>query len=217
MAMKSGRLEVARVEHCLNRWGSFLTLLLCPVAVFAQEPFALVKQGSYHYLEEIFARVSAPEEATRAFYEALEKLSSASEENEKRLQRLYADIVDIMTAEESRRWKALKTAQEKVAFLRHFWLMRDMTPATEVNERLVEHYNRLAYARKKYAYFDARGYDDRGEIYVRFGAPDERVLDDVHQSSDPIETWAYYRLGAPVTFDFIDKGYGYRLAARFDE
>ncbi|MBM3261953.1 MAG: GWxTD domain-containing protein [candidate division Zixibacteria bacterium] len=57
---------------------------------------------------------------------------------------------------------------------RVFWAARDPNPATEVNERLVEHYRRVTFARTQFF----RGqfpWDRRGEIYVRYGEPDDRA------------------------------------------
>jgi len=92
-----------------------------------------------------------------------------------------------------------------------------VTPATEINERLIEHYQRLAFVRKAFPAFNKRGYDDRGAIYVKYGPPDDRILTPESGYYNAMETWAYYKFGKPITFDFIEKGDGYRLAMRFDE
>lgn len=52
-----------------------------------------------------------------------------------------------------------------------WWRRQDPLPATEANERLEEHLFRVAYARRNYgSKEDPRGFDDRGEIYLRFGS-----------------------------------------------
>lgn len=57
--------------------------------------------------------------------------------------------------------------------IRRFWIEQDPTPDTRLNERLVEHWERIVYARKKYAYNRSSPYgtDDRGLIYVKYGPP----------------------------------------------
>jgi len=51
-----------------------------------------------------------------------------------------------------------------------FWESRDPAPVTEANERLLEHYRRVAFARENYG--KARfPWDDRGETYIRYGDP----------------------------------------------
>ncbi len=59
--------------------------------------------------------------------------------------------------------------------IRHFWESRDPTPSTPRNERLLEHWERIAYARKHYTKTQTTVYgtDDRGLIYVKYGKPDK--------------------------------------------
>jgi GWxTD domain-containing protein len=198
-----------------NRVAFGVTILLFHYPLFAQEAPDFGNQPlNYGYLEEIFAKVSDPDIATTTFYEALEKLRDPSPTNEKRLARLYADIIDIMSGTELDQWKNLQATEDKVAFLKRFWLGRDLTPATVTNERLVEHYTRLLYARKWYSYQDLRGYDDRGMIYIQYGPPDNHVEDVLASLTYPVSSWVYFRFGRSVNFDFIDKGYGYRLNSR---
>ena len=58
--------------------------------------------------------------------------------------------------------------------VKRFWIERDPTPATLVNERLVEHWKRIAYARRTFVYNHSSAYrtDDRGTFYVKYGLPD---------------------------------------------
>ena len=55
-----------------------------------------------------------------------------------------------------------------------FWIERDPTPTTHVNERLVEHWQRIVHARRTYVYNHSSPYrtDDRGVFHVKYGAPD---------------------------------------------
>ncbi len=63
------------------------------------------------------------------------------------------------------------SAEEQKEISEAFWKDRDPAPATEANERLLEHYRRVAHAREHYG---SRTYpwDDRGEAYIRYGEPD---------------------------------------------
>ena len=56
------------------------------------------------------------------------------------------DVVYIITDEEKRAFKQLKTDEERQAFVESFWERRDPTPDTEENEYKEEHYRRIAYA-----------------------------------------------------------------------
>ena len=58
--------------------------------------------------------------------------------------------------------------------VKRFWIERDPTPSTLVNERLVEHWKRIGYARQTFVYNHSSAYrtDDRGTFYVKYGLPD---------------------------------------------
>lgn len=55
-----------------------------------------------------------------------------------------------------------------------FWVQLDPTPATEVNERLIEHWQRIASARSQFTRNSSAiyGTDERALIFVRYGSPD---------------------------------------------
>lgn len=79
-----------------------------------------------------------------------------------------ADRPEAGAAEES-----LIAAGEKVAA---WWRRQDPFPITARNERLEEHLSRWGIAITEYENeWDERGYDDRGEIYIRFGPPGEHI------------------------------------------
>ena len=58
--------------------------------------------------------------------------------------------------------------------IKRFWIERDPTPATPLNERLVEHWERIVHARRNYVYNYSSPFrtDDRGVFYVKYGKPD---------------------------------------------
>ena len=58
--------------------------------------------------------------------------------------------------------------------IKQFWLERDPTPATLLNERLIEHWRRIAFARRNFRYNNMSPYrtDDRGTFYIKYGQPD---------------------------------------------
>lgn len=82
----------------------------------------------------------------------------------------YEDISRVGTADEAAAVRNL-SEEETAQYLRRFWLRRDPTPVTQVNERLLEHFRRVWYSRLYYS----RGktpWDDRGEVYIRYGKPE---------------------------------------------
>ena len=84
-------------------------------------------------------------------------------------------ILPILNEEETPRWTALKDSSTVTIAreLRGFWIQKDPTPTTPLNERLIEHWQRILFARANYRYSidPPYGTDDRGIIYVKYGAP----------------------------------------------
>jgi GWxTD domain-containing protein len=72
-------------------------------------------------------------------------------------------------------WRAdLEAGVDVVAErLRQYWAERDPSPLTAMNERLLEHWQRITYARENFRQHESTVYgtDDRGLIYVKYGEP----------------------------------------------
>ncbi|MBI5867294.1 MAG: GWxTD domain-containing protein [candidate division Zixibacteria bacterium] len=132
----------------------------------------------------------------------------------------------------------LADTAEANAWLRKFWQEHDPTPTTAKNEFEEEHQRRIHHAIYCFGSSSRGGppWDERGEVYIRYGDPNERrILDDgagdpssghsahpaasdvygAAASDDPLsfdnaasEVWTYYRWNK--TFQFRDKkGYGF--------
>lgn len=111
---------------------------------------------------------------------------------------IFEDCKYIFTAQELETYRRLQTPSEYQAFFRAFWERRDPMPGRPVNLRLIEHYRRLLVAERDYAYDGPRlwhndpdkfgeldlpatyalnrEFNDKGLIYLRHGAPDERIV-----------------------------------------
>jgi GWxTD domain-containing protein len=150
------------------------------------------------HLARLLAEDGIVYRTTRLFYEGLEHLSDPVFADS-----LYEDVLDILSLEEL---NAYPKAPHRGRYLLNAWQKRDPTPATLENERLVEHYQRLAFARRRYSSFQPRGYDDRGMIYVRYGPPDNSLEIPSHRHLYPSESWVYTRMGGEITYDFICHG-----------
>ena len=72
--------------------------------------------------------------------------------------------------------------EERRRLIRQFWVLADPTPTTPLNERKVEHHRRVYHARKTFAdgidRLSLLGWDKRGDVYIRFGAPDHQSWSD---------------------------------------
>ncbi len=87
-------------------------------------------------------------------------------------QAVYRDLRHVAPPEVLRAWEEA-TRPERDGLWQAYWNERDANPATIENERLVEHYRRVMYARVHFS-GGQLPYDRRGEIYIRYGEPDDR-------------------------------------------
>ncbi|HEV8485414.1 MAG TPA: GWxTD domain-containing protein [Blastocatellia bacterium] len=148
---------------------------------------------------------------------------------------LDEDVNYIITDEERKAFKSLKTDEERDSFIENFWLRRDPDPDTPENEYKEQYYERIQYANEKYASGIPGWKTDRGRIYIMFGKPDEVESHPSGGSYDrpsyegggttstyPFETW-WYRyiegIGSDIEIEFVDpSGSGeYRIARSPDE
>lgn len=87
---------------------------------------------------------------------------------------LYEDIRLLASADE---YEAFAQAPDRDAYLTRFWGDRDTDLTTSANERRLEHYRRVWFARQHFSK-SRQPWDTRGEVYVRFGEPDHRSRSD---------------------------------------
>ncbi len=115
-----------------------------------------------------------------------------------------------------------------------WWRSQDPLPASKVNERMVEHVRRVQHALERYSCLICpTGYDARGEVYVRYGAPerrtqivfdDPRLIDMVYQPGISVspgdfpdnEFWRYLNLDRDAYFLFVWEGNLYRIGTTKD-
>ena len=145
------------------------------------------------------------------------------------------DVNYIITDEERKAFKALKTDEERDQFIEQFWLRRDPDPDTPENEYKDQYFERIQYANEKFASGIPGWKTDRGRIYITFGKPDEIDSHPAGGSYDrpsyegggntttyPFETWWYRHIegiGSDIEIEFVDpSGSGeYRIARSPDE
>ncbi len=107
---------------------------------------------------------------------------------------LYLNIGYILTPDEQREYRTLDD-EGRISYRNHYWAQRDPDPKTLVNERLLEHFIRVAWARLEFG--EDWPWDARGDFYVRYGEPDIRTGQ-----------------GRPFPEDFIDDDPFFRRAKR---
>ncbi|NIR50798.1 GWxTD domain-containing protein, partial [candidate division KSB1 bacterium] len=83
-------------------------------------------------------------------------------------------IAPLLTEKETKNWlKLLDKDDTKLnEKIKGFWIKKDPIPTSEINERLIEHWERIAHVKNKYAKKEANiyGTDDRGLVFVKYGA-----------------------------------------------
>ena len=85
---------------------------------------------------------------------------------------VYEDLSVVASSKDAEAFREA-SEEEREKLWRVYWAARDPDPTTRINERLVEHYRRMIFSRLHFS----KGkdpWDRRGEIYVRFGHPDDR-------------------------------------------
>lgn len=158
----------------------------------------------------------------------------------KEVEKIYNDWVNkdvayIITNEEKKAFKQLKTDEERENFIANFWLRRDPNPDTEENEFREEYYERIAYANEQFTSGIPGWKTDRGRIYITWGKPDSIESHPSGGTYDrpsyegggstttyPFETWFYRYLegvGSGIEIEFVDPtGTGeYRIARNANE
>lgn len=104
----------------------------------------------------------------------------------------------IVTSEEEREFRRLKTDNERVAFIERFWSRRDPSPRTYENEYRQLFWARVREANEKFRDSAGPGWrTDRGKIYILHGPPDEMQSDETVRvdsgsgSGQGIVRWLY--------------------------
>ncbi len=98
---------------------------------------------------------------------------------EKELESEIARIAPLLDEKEAKQWQNDLRTKNTDLFTRIklFWIEKDPTPSTKRNERLIEHWERIAIARHNFNQVQntVYGTDDRGLIYVKYGEPDDEL------------------------------------------
>jgi len=199
------------------KWGGWAKERIADLLPLDYDPNNFVFTPAIDLYKEKITSESKNEIEGILIVDVLDELVFKDSDHSDLIEQLYKDIVEIITDEETAEWKTLETNKKKADFLRRFWLLRDMSYGTKENERLEEHYERLQFAQEIYSALTPSGYDDRGKIFVKYGQPDAKTSDVNPGFGKTCETWMYQINGEQITFDFIDKIYGYQLTYRIDE
>lgn len=105
----------------------------------------------------------------------------------------HLEAAPLMTPDEERQYRALRSFEDRDRFIGAFWLRRDPTPGTMHNEWKKEYERRIHYADQWFRNPGDHGrfgyQTTRGAVYVLLGQPDS--IDDVTEDGEPYEYWRY--------------------------
>lgn len=123
---------------------------------------------------EVAYRLGQIERADSTFRAAIPRLPAVVRER-------YLDIAPLSAEADTARVNRLPRA-EREAFLTRFWRENDPDLASAANEAQLEYWSRVTQA--YFLYFDPRRreWDQRGEVYVRYGPPEAALYNPVGSS-----------------------------------
>lgn len=116
-------------------------------------------------------------------------VNSFKEEFENEIER----VAPILNEDVYSYWrKLLKNADPSLSrHLRGYWISKDPIPTTDINERLIEHWERIAHVREKFQIDSTTVYgsDDRGLVFVKYGAPEQKYSGNFGSDQLEIMRW----------------------------
>lgn len=127
-------------------------------------------------------------------------------------------VLDLLFTTNQKQLLETLSPEGKVRFLNRFWDSVDQDPSTPQNEFKTEFEQRVAYANQFFGTLQRAGYDTaRGEIYLLFGEPTERIDRPVEATVGPYVIWNYSNRGETFAFGDFSKNGEYRLIYSTDE
>jgi len=151
-------------EQALEIWSSAFTELDSPSLAIGREYIRLVTE---HNLNEYF------ELASSMYLWGL--TAEMLEPNREALEQELYMLRPLAEQNTGRKWDKLFENNDPALYreLYSFWQELNPTPGTRYNERLIEHWERIAFAREHYNRRSDPPYgtDDRGVVYIQYGAP----------------------------------------------
>ena len=196
-------------SQALSHYNTYLSLGAqdeTPALEFALE---FLTEKRYNVVTQIAAHMSDARRlsllaqvllASRRYEDALSLFQKYLDTLSLREKAVYEDISLIATPEEIETYRALP--EEHIdAFLDAFWIRKDPFGTTGGSQRRAEHYRRVWHARTFFGRYKYP-FDQRGEIYIRYGEPDYR------------STWRKPNASVPIPVQRIQEKLAFQLYGR---
>ncbi len=98
----------------------------------------------------------------------------------------------IITRNEDKAYKKLRTEEQRTLFIERFWRRRDPTPETLFNEFRAQFFRRVAQTKHLFQDSPYPGWrTDRGKMYVLLGPPDDIISDSMARGHRGTILWTY--------------------------
>ena len=136
-------------------------------------------------------------------------------------------VSQVLSPSTMKKYAALDEA-EKSKFTDTFWRQRDPLFLTKFNERVLEHYSRLAYVNLRFSDFEkgTEGWEtDQGKTYIRFGPPKKMyrtrpsidvtfgnatIDNDKKYLNTSKETWVYDNFNLTFEDEFLNRKFRFK-------
>jgi len=197
-----------KTEQALQLWDQAIGELSIPSLTVATEYLRVATEYEHH------------DYYRTAFMNYLWALSGSGKtamvENKAALDEELARLEPLMDRKLFKRLKILHEENNPALFeeLFRFWKRLDLTPGTLYNERLIEHWQRIAKAREQFTRKNDPPYgtDDRGRYYVKYGEPDRVDSGRVDITDDKIRlALNHFKPQAPECSTSDNNNYNVRL------
>lgn len=163
-------------------------------------------------LAQIYYQINTPELASGSYFKGLELLKDKLVIDE-----IYASIKMLISKAGKEEYEVTPYAK-KAWFFKKFWKHRDPSPGTILNERLIEHFRRVDFAKIRFPFTAPPFYDDRGKIYIKYGEPraffSRPIVNLIVRGN---ESWSYEHIQEGLIFDFVEEGGVFRLVQDFQD
>lgn len=101
-----------------------------------------------------------------------------SHETDKNILTTEYQLAELSMSDDEQKELKKISFEEKSHYLTKYWRARDPDPISILNERLLEHFYRVAYSKNHFrTVLSPLGFDDRGKVYIRWGPPEEKYSD----------------------------------------
>ena len=158
--------DEGRYAEAAEHWISYAKSLSSPEYRVGHELILLVTR---HRLTDYYEKTSD------IYLGGLDDPNITDEEQELLLNDLYYVRSMLNRGEENALEELIERKNPSIyRFFYNFWRNKSLTPSDPYNERLMEHWERVNFALENYDTVARSPYDDRGDIYIRFGEPQRK-------------------------------------------